>query len=622
METYSLIALLSAAVVLVTTLLLVHRRNKQQEALIEESIDQETLQHIELIRVQNPSQKDLNAYHLIETERQKVWRQFSTSTSLAPRKIFQHSFDLVTQIAAIYYPDVENPVLQVSLADLVELNERVVSRIQEHLEDFPLNTIKDLKIQDILKYKDYYDALMEFKFVKLAQKHRYLYTIGQYAWMGYNALNPLYWGKKIMFTAGKEGALRYLLTMIITIVGEEAVLVYSKRHVRTKTTALEKQIAFEMINMAVADNIVSPEEYEVILEFVLNKSHLSDQLKVIILKALLRKHAVKTEISTEAHDEKERKRLLSEVERVAKADKFGILKKREALKTLEDALQVTSEYRTQLELAPHEEVQSWQLVQQQRQREEALLRLMVQAGALNDPFPDSLQEYVIQRAESYPIPFDEEEQARILRECITPGSLDALTNLISSKSEKERALAEVLDALLWYLPFTRRKEEFYMQIVAALDLKKQAEKILSQRLERLLPSGKLIEKPSFTMLKALFRVITQEEQLLALLETATPYQFVIPAEKPRKKQASYWLCVTTTRVFVLVATLVEQTLYQHLIEFQPDFVVELKEGKFSDTYIFRDAEQELRLQSALFHSTNLKKALNPHLFQPDTDPTS
>ncbi len=114
---------------------------------------------------------------------------------------------------------------------------------------------------------------------------------------------------------------------------------------------------------------------------------------------------------------------------------------------MEETLQLTSQYRTQLELAPHEEVHSWQILQQHRQREEALLRLMVQAGALNDPFPDSLQEYIIQRAENYPLPFDEDEQARILRECIMPSSPDALTTLITSKSEKERTLTEVLDAL-------------------------------------------------------------------------------------------------------------------------------------------------------------------------------
>ena len=124
------------------------------------------------------------------------------------------------------------------------------------------------------------------------------------------------------------------------------------------------------------------------------------------------------------------------------------------------------------------------------------------------------------------------------------------------------------------------------------------------------------------MLKALFRILTQEEQLLAFLETATSYQFVISSEKTAKKDAPYWVCVTTTRVFVLAAALIGQTLYQHHLEFQQDFVVELKEGKFSDTYIFRDAAQELRLQSAMFHSANLKKALKAHLLRPETSTIS
>ncbi len=93
-------------------------------------------------------------------------------------------------------------------------------------------------------------------------------------------------------------------------------MVYSKRHIRTKTAAVEKQTAFEMINMAIADNLVSQEEYEVILEFVLNNSHFSDLLKVMLLKTLLRKRPVKSELSIE-YTEKERKRILTEVEHVA-----------------------------------------------------------------------------------------------------------------------------------------------------------------------------------------------------------------------------------------------------------------------------------------------------------------
>ena len=610
MDTYSFIALLFAALVLSSALVLFRRYNKkQQAALLAHETNEEELQQIELIRVQNPSQQDLQAYHLIETERQNVWRHFSTGTSLAPRKISQHSLELVQQIAAIYYPDIDHPEFQASIFDLLELNERIITRLKEHLEEFPLNTIRDLNLQDILTYKNYYDSFSQFEFVKLAKEHKYLYTIGRYAWMGYNSLNPWYWGRKAIFTAGKEGTFRYLLTLILTIVGEEAVLVYSKRNIRAKAVALEKNIAFEMINMAVVDKVVSQEEYDVILDFVLNNSKLDDSLKVTLLKALLKKHPMKSAALPDGYGEKEKKRLLTEVERVAKADKLGILKKREALKTLEESLELVSGYRTQLELAPHEEVQSWELMQQNKKREEAILRLMVQAGSVEPPLPDSLRDYIIQRAESYPLPFEKDEQARILKEATEPTSPDMLTNAIISRAEKERALSEILDALLWYLPFTRKKEEFYSLIVSILHLKKLNNTVLHKRLERLLPSGKLIQNPPSELLKSLYRIITQEEQILALQETASKYKFVTNGEKSRKKEATFWLCVTTTRVIVLAATMIDRTLYQHHVEFQEDLIVQIERGKLFDAYVLQGKEQEIRLENTLFHSSNLENAL-------------
>jgi len=39
---------------------------------------------------------------------------------------------------------------------------------------------------------------------------------------------PWYYGRQIAWTVGKELGLRYLLTLIITIVGEEAVLLYRR----------------------------------------------------------------------------------------------------------------------------------------------------------------------------------------------------------------------------------------------------------------------------------------------------------------------------------------------------------------------------------------------------------
>ena len=610
MDTPSLIALLFAAVVLASTLIVARRkRQKEQQALLDQVAAEKDFQQIDLIRVQNPTEQDNEAYALVERERQKVWKNLSLQTSIAPGLIWKMCYDLVARISAVYYPESDDPIYQVSLADLLGLNDRVIRRIQEYLEQFPLNAIKDMKVQDILTYKNWFDKVSQNKAVQFAKQHKYLYTIGQYAWMTYNAVNPWYWGQKALFEAGREGSFRYLLSVILTIVGEEAVMVYSKRRIRQKAVAIEKGIAVEMINMAVADKVVSAEEYEVLLSFILNSSKLDDMVKVTLLKALLRKQAMKLPMELDALDEKERKRFLTEVERVAKADKLGVLKKRDALKTLEDSLSLTSDYRTQLELAPHEEVHSVDVMRQNRKREEAIFRLMAQAGSVDGTFPQSLREYIIERAENYPLPFNQDEQEAILQEADAPTPVDTLTKEITSQPEKERALAETLDALLWYLPFTRKDEEFFVQLVAVLHLRQVSDGLLQKRLERLLPENKLIGKPAFPILKLLFRQIRQDEQMLALVETGTTYQFQTNEERPKKKDAAFWLCITTDRAFLLTAAFLNGVMYTHQADLTPPFTLKIERGRIHDTYALRDAAQEFRLSSTLFNSGNLRAAL-------------
>ena len=618
METSSLIALLFAAGVLIAAFVAARRRHRQYQAdLLANAPDFKDLQQIEIIRVQNPGQQDLQAYELLETERQKIWANLSLDTKIAPRKIWDLAFELVRNIAAIYYPDAENPVFRVSLADLVELNDRIDRRILESLDQFPLNTIKDVNIQDILVYKGYYDKMTKLEAVKMFQKYEHLYTLGRYLWMGYNSLNPWYWGQKVVLTAGKEGTFRYLLTTIMTIVGEESILVYSRRNIRHRSMAVEKNIAFEMINMAVSDGVVSPAESDVALDFILNNSRFDDRVKVTLVKALWRKHPVKPVALPEGYTEKDKQRLLEHVERIAKADKSGLLKKREALHALEDSLQVPSSYRKQLDAAPHAEVQSWELMQQSRRREEAILRLMVQAAAIGGRMSAAQEDYILQRAENYPLPFTDDEQGQILHEAVKPTTLDTLVSAIVTKEDKQRALAEALDALLYNLPFTRQKEDFFTQIATVLDLSKTSAQVLQTRLEHLLPPHKLVTKPPLAILKALYRLLEQEEHLTALQETATLYTFPITQqERSRKQTAALWLCVTTRRVLIFAAAQVGQTIYRHQITFQPDLTVQCERGRLRDTYILRDAAQEIRLESALLKSSSIHDALHAYLTPP------
>lgn len=602
---------------LLSTLILVRRHNrKHQEQL--RAIDEETkdFKQIELLRVQNPTAEDLKAYALIEDKRQNVWTSLSVDTSIAPRRIYQQAFDLVRDIASIYHPDAENPVFQASAFDLLELNYRIIERVKEYLEEAP-DWVREMNISDILRYKGYYEKVKDFQFLKLAEEHKYLYNIGKYVWMGYNMLNPWYWGRRVVYTAGKEGAFRFILSTIITVVGEESILVYSRRNIRARAVAVEKSIALEMINMAVSDGSVSQQEYEILLEFILSNPRLDDQLKVTLLKALMRKRATKSTLSTDMYEAKEKRRLLTEVERVAKADNLGLLKKQEALKTLEDSLNVTSEYRSQLEVTPHEEIQTRDLMQHNRRREDALLRLLVQAGTLGGRLSETLQDYIIQRATSYPLPFSEDEQQAILCEETAPTPLDTLTDLIRSKADKERALSEILDILLWYPPFSQEKETFYQQIATALDLKKSGQTLLHNGLRHKLPSGKLIDKPPFDILKLLYRLLKPEEQVLALQHTSTKYRFPVGGESGKSKDTDSWLAVTSQRICVLAAVTIDDTFYHHVETFDNALRVRIESGRLHDVYSLNDEEHEFRVEKSLFRSAAFKHALQGYIISED-----
>jgi hypothetical protein len=198
MDSYSIFVLIGAACVLLSTLILVRRHNrKHQEEL--RALDEATkdFKQIELMRVQNPTEEDLKAYALIEEERQKVWKSLSVDTSIAPRKLYQQAFDLIREIASIYNPNAENPIFQASAFDLLELNYRIIERVKEYLEEAP-DWVREMNISDILKYKGYYEKVKDFQFVKLAKEHKHLYSIGKYVWMGYNMLNPWYWGRRVV----------------------------------------------------------------------------------------------------------------------------------------------------------------------------------------------------------------------------------------------------------------------------------------------------------------------------------------------------------------------------------------------------------------------------------------
>lgn len=341
MEATIAILIFSGLALLTALILMRLRRRKRLREKPGASGREDALERIALLRTQFPAPTDQQACDRIESEVRAVSRHFSMSTSIAPKKIYDLAAELTREIAGIYYPTVDNPVLQVSISDLLSLNERIVARLNLKVLEFPLNTVKDISIQRIVQGKDYYDSKIKDK-IEWFKKYKTLYNMGSHAWLSYNALNPWYWGRKIAYTSAREITFRYLLTWIITIVGEEAMAVYSRRDINTHKVAFERDLAFAMVDMARAHKDISKEAHAMVLDHVLNKSLLSDGLRVNVLRALMANGLQDMFVPKGVYTEKQKKRILENVKRVAAAGGELSPESRSRLEALARALEIGS----------------------------------------------------------------------------------------------------------------------------------------------------------------------------------------------------------------------------------------------------------------------------------------
>jgi hypothetical protein len=115
---------------------------------------------------------------------------------------------------------------------LLHLFKRVAERLEGYLNKFPLTVLRDRTIAELLLLHSGYVKVKENPMVKLLG-NKFVDTARKLLWSAYNVSNPWFYGRQIVWAVGRELGTRYLLTLILTIVGEEAVQLY-----RTKTSRI------------------------------------------------------------------------------------------------------------------------------------------------------------------------------------------------------------------------------------------------------------------------------------------------------------------------------------------------------------------------------------------------
>jgi len=172
------------------------------------------------------SEDDLR--QLIVSRQNRLRKVLKTKKEGAFRLTFEVSYELVEEISRYFFPNSKYPMYELSVNELIELNHYITDRIDEILEVPVLKNAKKARIITIVNMYEKKKAIEGSKLAKAAKKLK-LGKVAKYGGMALNAVNPVYWFRKLVLSTSIDAMTRKLCVAIIGVVGEETSKVYSKK---------------------------------------------------------------------------------------------------------------------------------------------------------------------------------------------------------------------------------------------------------------------------------------------------------------------------------------------------------------------------------------------------------
>jgi len=276
-------ALLGAAVLWAASLLLVRYLTlRRLGAALKREAELDDLE----IPLPHPHPQDHEALRLLKDYRRRYLLKLWPDTKISFKEINNLCQTLVTEIAAIYYPEDERPELRASLADLVSLYRRVGVRLGSWLEAAPFRPLKDMELSTVFLLHNTYQKIKGHPVHQFLQRH-HMYRLARWAWAAANLVNPYYWGRQAAYRGGREFLARTFLAKLVSVVGEEAMRLYSRRAPNLRLFRRYQVGLQEMINLGLGENGSLPAEVAAhLLKSILKARGLEDQEKVMLLKKL------------------------------------------------------------------------------------------------------------------------------------------------------------------------------------------------------------------------------------------------------------------------------------------------------------------------------------------------
>jgi hypothetical protein len=222
--------LLIAGLILIWAASLLLMRHWTRARLLRALMEQEAGNGVPVLENQAAAARpeDQAAREIIRQYRRRYLLKLWPDTPFSFKVINDLALEMIQEIAGIYYPEDERPELRASLQDLVALYNRVGARLQALLDTRALKPFRDVEMQTVLRYQVLYRSVKNHWGYQFIKRH-HLDKAARWGWAAINYANPWYWGRKAAYEGSKELAARVALARIADIVGEEALLLYSRR---------------------------------------------------------------------------------------------------------------------------------------------------------------------------------------------------------------------------------------------------------------------------------------------------------------------------------------------------------------------------------------------------------
>ena len=202
---------------------------------------------------------DEEQLRLMILEKRKLFKRTKKLGNSSIAKLtFDMSYELIEEIATYFFPESKYPMMELSIHELLNLNHYITNRIGEMLDKPILKNTMNLRVTKIMQMFDKKKSIEQSKVVKAAKKYK-VGKVVKYGGAALNVVNPVYWFRKLVINTSVDVMTKKVCVVIIGIVGEETVKVYSKK---LFDVPMELNMVDEEVNKMLEEGVTEDDEQD------------------------------------------------------------------------------------------------------------------------------------------------------------------------------------------------------------------------------------------------------------------------------------------------------------------------------------------------------------------------